>query len=140
LGIVQLCPTMQSETRAISRLPVVRGLLPSRGVQASPTTAPRLFLILALNICLQLYDGLATLLGVGRGFAEGNPLVKAAMVHIGDAGGLAAAKLIAILLLVYLYRRRSHPWVVPGMVVLAVVYTVFAILPWTAALAMTTAS
>ena len=43
-----------------------------------------------------------------------------------------------VALLVFLYRNRQHPWVVPGLLTIAVAYIVFAILPWMSAVTLVT--
>jgi len=91
----------------------------------------RLKILLLTNALLQLVDGYFTLLGVGRGFAEGNPVVRAAIGVVGPAGGILAVKLFALGFLYLLYKRRGHPLVEPGLAYVAVVYAMMAILPWT---------
>ena len=95
----------------------------------------RLKLLLLANALLQLLDGYVTMLGLGRGFAEGNPVVRAAIGAVGPAGGIMLAKLAALGFLYFLYRRRHHPLVEPGLAYVAVVYTLMAVLPWTMLLA-----
>lgn len=57
-------------------------------------------------ICLQVLDGLTTLLFLGRGVAEGNPLVRAALhaSQTGPALPLVAVKLAGIAVALYAYR------------------------------------
>lgn len=88
-------------------------------------------MLLLANALLQLVDGYVTLLGTGRGFGEGNPLVRGMMSSLGPAGGIVIAKLGALAFLYFLYRRRQHPLAEPGLAYVAVVYTVMAVLPWT---------
>jgi hypothetical protein len=95
----------------------------------------RLKILLLANAALQLIDGYVTLLGIGRGFAEGNPIVRAAIGVVGPAGGIMAVKLFALGFLYFLYKRRSHPLVEPGLAYVAVVYAMMAVLPWTVLLA-----
>ncbi|MGB9457878.1 MAG: DUF5658 family protein [Bryobacteraceae bacterium] len=57
-------------------------------------------------ICLQALDGLTTILFLGRGVAEGNPLVRAAL-HASQAGPalpLLAVKLAGVAVAFYAYR------------------------------------
>jgi len=91
----------------------------------------RLKILLLANAALQLIDGYVTLLGVGHGFVEGNPLVRGAIGVVGPTGGVMAVKLFALGFLYFLYKRRSHPLVEPGIAYLAVVYAMMAIVPWT---------
>ncbi|MBM4247708.1 MAG: hypothetical protein FJ148_28625 [Deltaproteobacteria bacterium] len=88
-------------------------------------------LLLVTNTLLQLVDGGVTLVGTGRGFVEGNPLVRGMMAAFGPAGGILIAKLAALAFLLFLYRRRQHPLAEPGLAYVAVVYTLMAVLPWT---------
>jgi len=88
-------------------------------------------LLLLANMLLQLIDGGVTLVGAGRGFIEGNPMVRGMMTSFGPAGGILIAKLAALAFLVFLYRRRQHPLAEPGLAYVAVVYTLMAVLPWT---------
>lgn len=88
-------------------------------------------ILLLANALLQLTDGYVTLLGTGRGFVEGNPLVRSLMSELGPAGGILLVKLMALGFLYFLYRRRQHPLAEPGMAYLAVVYVLMAVLPWT---------
>ena len=97
----------------------------------------RLKILLLTNAVLQIIDGYVTLLGLGRGFVEGNPFVRAAIQAIGPAGGIMLAKLLALGFLYFLYRRRQHPLVEPGLAYVAVVYVVMAVLPWTMLLSST---
>lgn len=97
----------------------------------------RLQALFLANIALQLLDGWVTFTGVSRGFHEGNPLVASAMSSVGPAWGIAAVKIAALGLLFLVYRRREHPYVEPGLISLAVTYTLFAVVPWTVILANT---
>lgn len=99
------------------------------------TTLGRLRALFLANVSLQLLDGWVTFAGVSRGVPEGNPLVATAMSSVGPLYGIAAVKLLAVCMLYLVYRRREHPFVEPGLLSLAVTYTVFAVLPWTVILA-----
>ena len=88
-------------------------------------------LLLLTNALLQLADGYVTLLGTGRGYGEGNPLVREMMTSVGPTGGIVIAKLTALAFLLFLYRSRQHPLAEPGLAYVAVVYTLMAVLPWT---------
>ena len=50
--------------------------------------------LLIINLWLQLFDGIATYLGVRAGYGEGNPLVAATFGHIGMVPALCLAKWI----------------------------------------------
>jgi hypothetical protein len=57
-------------------------------------------------ICLQALDAVTTMLFLGRGVAEGNPLVRAALhaTQAGPAVPLVLVKLVAVLVACYAYR------------------------------------
>lgn len=97
----------------------------------------RLKILLLANALLQVVDGYVTMLGLGRGFMEGNPFVRAAIDAIGPTGGIMLAKILALGFLYFLYRRGKHPLVEPGLAYVAVVYMTMAVLPWTMLLAST---
>jgi len=99
------------------------------------TNLTRLRVLVGANVLLQFLDGFVTLVGTSRGFAEGNPLVAAAMTTIGPTGGILFMKLLALSFLYVIYRRGDHPLVVPGLSSIAVAYLVLAVLPWTLLLA-----
>ena len=110
---------------------MVRELLEGAFVLTLLLPLTRAKILLLANALLQLVDGYVTLLGTGRGFMEGNPLVRSLMAEFGPAAGILLVKLMALGFLYYLYKRRSHPLAEPGMAYLAVVYVVMAVLPWT---------
>lgn len=102
-----------------------------------PTSKERLLpALLFLNLWLQIFDGVATYLGVTAGYGEGNPLVAASFTHIGIVPALFLAKASACgcLLLIWLLRRRST-LAVPALVATAVAYTAASVAPWSAAFA-----
>jgi hypothetical protein len=91
----------------------------------------RILALLFLNLAIQLFDGVATYVGVGLGVGEGNPLVAAAMREMGPGSGLAASKLVAVLLLGLLYGQRADRWVGPGLAIVAIAYLWLSVVPWT---------
>lgn len=101
------------------------------------TPLARLRALFLANVSLQLLDGWVTLAGTSRGFPEGNPLVATAMSSIGPIYGIAAIKFVAMGFLYLVYQRGEHPLVEPGLMSLAVTYTLFAVVPWTVILART---
>jgi hypothetical protein len=92
-------------------------------------------LLVLANVLLQFADGSITFLGLRHGMSEGNPLIAGMMEVVGIESALLGSKLIALIGLAVLYRCRRHPLVEPGLVSLAVFYTAFSIVPWTALLA-----
>jgi hypothetical protein len=86
--------------------------------------------IVVAFLLMQCLDGVFTYLGVriwGPGI-EANPLISSAMSLGGVAGGLGAAKAIAITFGCILHLRRVHNVVA----LLTAIYFTAAILPWTA--------
>ena len=90
--------------------------------------------IACVLIALQLLDGILTAIGMyqfGIG-AEGNPLLKALMMQIGYANALIITKLVAIGIILVLSRcALKMDWVKKAMKVVAALYIVAAIIPWT---------
>ena len=89
----------------------------------------RLHQLFLLNLCLQIFDGVATYHGL-RFWGEGNPLVASAIPYLGLAGTLCLFKAKACGFLVVLRRLAGEPLVYEAMVVLATVYTFFSFIPW----------
>ncbi len=92
--------------------------------------------LVAINVLLQVFDGVATYVGVHHaGFGEGNPLVAAAMRTVGTGPALWAFKLqaCACLLLVWQLGKRSLI-ARPALALTAALYVVWSVGPWSAAL------
>jgi uncharacterized membrane protein len=98
---------------------------PERGVSA----------LLLVNLALQLFDGVATYVGLHFGFNEGNPLLAWALGHVGPASALFLFKLQACACLLVLWRLRQNRLAVPALAMSAAIYVVCSVAPWTAALA-----
>lgn len=92
--------------------------------------------LLLLNLWLQLFDGIATYLGITAGYREGNPLVAATLVRLGTIPALCLVKAYACgcLLLIWHVRARS-PLAVPALVATAAAYVACSVAPWSVALA-----
>jgi hypothetical protein len=98
-----------------------------------------LLALLVLNILLQVFDGLATYLGLHAGFPEGNPIVAWGIEHLGPAAALALFKLEACACLVVLWWLGSRSTVaVPALAAAAAIYAIASVLPWSTALSGTT--
>ena len=113
-------------------------LLYSGSVVLLEPQLPQLRALFLTNIGIQVLDGHLTLQGLARGFSEGNPLILRAMEFAGPTAAIFSLKIAAILLLLLLYSRghgRRRPLIVGGLAGIAVVYLVFAIVPWTLLLA-----
>jgi hypothetical protein len=100
--------------------------LPERGILA----------LVLLNLALQIFDGVATYVGLGAGFGEGNPLLAWAFEEIGTESALFLFKLQACACLALLWCVRRNWLVAPALVFSAAVYAVCSLAPWTAALAI----
>ena len=99
-----------------------------------PMSMKRLHQLFLLNLCLQLFDGVATYQGLRHHWVEGNPLLLASMPLIGIGTTLLLFKAKACGFLVVLRRLGHEPLVYESLVLLATVYTVFSFIPWMARL------
>jgi hypothetical protein len=91
--------------------------------------------LVAMNLVLQIFDGIATYIGVHAGMAEGNPLLAWAVGQFGPASALCLFKLQACACLLLLWCVRRHRLAAPALVLCAAVYVVCSLAPWAAALA-----
>ena len=92
--------------------------------------------LVAINLVLQIFDGVATYVGVHHaGMGEGNPLVALAMRTLGTGPALWAFKLqaCACLLLVWQLGKRSL-LARPALALTAACYTVWSVGPWSQAM------
>lgn len=92
--------------------------------------------LVLLNLLFQVVDGVATYVGVHHaGFGEGNPLIRWTMEQVGTGPALWAFKLqaCACVLLVWQLGTRSQ-LARPALAVTAVLYALWSIGPWGAAL------
>ena len=96
----------------------------------------RLQQLFMLNLCLQLFDGIATYQGLRLHWGEGNPLLLASMPHLGVGTTLLLFKAKACGFLVLLRRAGDQAFVYESMVALATVYGFFSFLPWMSRLLM----
>ena len=87
----------------------------------------RLFL---LNICLQVFDGIATYQAVGSPAGEGNPLVAAVMAELGIGYALLLFKVKACGCLVMLHHMAGRALVGLALALLAATYGAFSFFPW----------
>jgi uncharacterized protein DUF5658 len=91
--------------------------------------------LVLVNLVLQLYDGLATYVGLHAGFAEGNPILVWALGQLGPASALFLFKLQACLCLLAIWLARRSWITAPALALCAAIYIVCSLAPWTAALA-----
>ncbi len=89
----------------------------------------RVHQLFLLNLCLQMFDGVATYQGVLH-WGEGNPLLLSWMALIGIGPALLIFKAKACGLLVVLRRFGGRRVVHHAFVALAAVYTTFSFIPW----------
>jgi len=84
-------------------------------------------------IFLQVADGLLTFIGVSKlGIrAEGNPLLSSLMESYGVGNTLLITKFLAIVVCLMLIKlsEKFEP-VKPALICVCVIYTLFAVLPW----------
>jgi hypothetical protein len=83
-----------------------------------------------LNLCLQMFDGVATYQGIQHHWAEGNPLLLALMGYLGVGATLLVFKAKACGFLVVLRRLAGRTFVAQSLAVLAVVYGCLSFVPW----------
>ena len=95
-----------------------------------------LVVLLFINLWLQVFDGLATYVGVTAGYGEGNPIVAATFPHLGLGPALCLAKASACLCLMVIWQLgRKSTLAVPALVGTAVAYVVASVAPWSVAFA-----
>lgn len=90
----------------------------------------RVHQLFLLNLCLQMFDGVATYQGLRFHWSEGNPLLISWMALIGIGPTLLLFKANACGFLVLLRRFGAQPLAHGAFLVLACVYTVFSFVPW----------
>jgi len=86
--------------------------------------------LFALNVLLQIVDGLLTYRAVQLGFAEGNPLLVASFVAIGPTSTLFLFKAKACGLLLLVRRVASPAFGALALRGTALGYALLAIVPW----------
>jgi uncharacterized membrane protein len=102
-----------------------------------PTSKERVIVVLLfLNLWLQIFDGIATYVGISAGYGEGNPLVAATFAHMGVGVSLCLAKLYACACLVLIWHlRRRSSLAVPALAGTAIAYLCASLAPWSVAFA-----
>ena len=86
--------------------------------------------LFALNVLLQLIDGMLTYIGIQVGMTEGNPLLNASMATVGTEPALLAYKALACGLL-FLVARSARPRIGgPTLLCLALATVLLALVPW----------
>jgi hypothetical protein len=81
--------------------------------------------LLAINLLLQLFDGLASYQILAAGVPEENPVVAGAIANLGLFDGLFVSKAFAcvLLLVIFSLRHRVELLVTRGLTILALVYS-----------------
>jgi hypothetical protein len=88
-----------------------------------------LVVLIALNLVLQVFDGVATYVG-WQHFGEANPLLRAGFSFWGAGPTLVVAKAAAASLILML-ARAGHPLLVSvGLSFTLVAYTALSLIPW----------
>ena len=100
-----------------------------------PATERGMLALVAVNLVLQVFDGVATYVGVHAGMTEGNPLLAWALAQVGPGFALVLFKLQACACLLLLWHVRRNRLAAPALVFSATVYVVCSLAPWAAALA-----
>jgi hypothetical protein len=94
----------------------------------------RVYQLFLLNLCLQLFDGVATYQGLQFHWTEGNPIILRSMTYFGVGSTLLLFKAKACGFLFLLRQHAGHPFVYESLVVLATVYSCLSFVPWLACL------
>jgi len=89
-----------------------------------------LIVLMASNMVLQLFDGVATYVGWER-YGEANPLLQTAFGMWGAGPTLVVAKGFAVVLILMLARAGRPRLVGAGLAFTLVAYVSFSLIPWT---------
>jgi uncharacterized membrane protein len=92
-----------------------------------------LLALVGVNLALQLFDGVATYVGLRLGFGEGNRLVAWAIGRFGTAEALIALKLYASACVLAVWMLRRSALALPALALTATVYLFGSVAPWAAA-------
>ena len=90
--------------------------------------------LVIVNLILQVFDGVATYVGLHAGFPEGNPLLDWAFGCLGPGSALCLFKLEACACVLVLWQLRQSWLAAPALAVSAAVYAACSFAPWTVAL------
>ncbi|MCC6850022.1 MAG: hypothetical protein IT294_16075 [Deltaproteobacteria bacterium] len=89
-----------------------------------------LAILVALNLALQLFDGVATYVGWQQ-HGEMNPLLLAGFDRFGAGPTLVAAKAVAVAFVFVLAATPRRRLAVFGLALTLTAYTTFSLVPWT---------
>ncbi len=101
-------------------------------------TGERAMLALVIaNVLLQVFDGVATFLGMHAGLVdEGNPIVNTACLALGVGPALALSKAVGIGLVLMIWRLRESWLAAPALAFTETFYLVISVMPWISAAGM----
>ncbi len=88
--------------------------------------------LFALNIALQLFDGVATYQGLRLGWGEANPLLVASFEQLGVMNSLLLFKACACAFILLLHRYRQHASVPLALLFVTGIHLFLSFLPWSA--------
>jgi hypothetical protein len=88
------------------------------------------FVLLVVNLFLQVWDGCATYYGLARGVEEGNPLLRHCMEYWGVGVTLVGVKSVTCVLLWWLYQIASLSLSQWGLFLTVISYFLFSFIPW----------
>jgi hypothetical protein len=90
---------------------------------------PTLAILIAMNLALQLFDGVATYVGWER-HGELNPILAAGFARFGAGPTLLVAKLIAIMFVLVLATTPRRTLATIGLGITFTAYTALSFVPW----------
>jgi uncharacterized membrane protein len=90
--------------------------------------------LVLLNVALQVFDGVATYLGLRAGFGEANPLIASMVGAVGPGSALLLVKLEACACVLAVWHLGRSRLAAPALTLTAVTYAIFSVAPWAAAL------
>ena len=100
-----------------------------RGIAVAPRLCV-LATLVVLNLAAQLFDGIATYIGVER-FGELNPLLRLGFAQWGVETTLVVAKLTCIVLILAMAGVPRRRLATAGLSVTLSAYVLFSFVPWT---------
>ena len=97
------------------------------------TAHTTLALLVATNLALQLFDGIATYIGWVH-FGEMNPILRRGFEVWGAGPTLLTAKTLAIALIIVLARAPHRTLASAGLTLTLIAYVALSFVPWTSRL------
>ena len=93
--------------------------------------------LFALNVLLQVFDGVVTYQAIGLGLEEGNPILRASFAILGIGPALVLFKAHACGLLFLLRRSVPEFLRVTALRTVAITYALLSVVPWLGTLFVT---